>query len=138
MLIFVIFVTTLRVTKFSAHKIFHSRNFHSVIAHVLHNVENKNMLKAATATRMAQCRYLHPIEKAGIDPSLSRSVPPFVLTKVSKKVKKAEARLKRGTYLTVAAEEKVRVATYGSIKSVLRGQTSYDVIWVSGFGSHEI
>ena len=64
-------------------------------------------------------RYLHPIEKTGIDPhgSLSRSVPPSVLTEVNSQVKKAEAEVrpkKRGPYLTLAAEEKARVARYGS------------------------
>ena len=67
---------------------------------------------------MALSRYLRPIEYAGIDPSLARSVPPSILTEVSKEVKKAEAEAqpkKRGTYLTFTAKEKVRVATYGSI-----------------------
>ena len=65
---------------------------------------------------MALYRYLHPIKNASIDPSLSQSIPPSVLTEVSKEVKKAEARPKKhGTYLTVAAEEKARVATYRSV-----------------------
>ena len=44
---------------------------------------------------MALYRYLCPIKNASIDPSLSQSVPPSVLTKVSKEVKKAEARPKK-------------------------------------------
>ena len=67
---------------------------------------------------MALSRYLCPIEYAGIDPSLARSIPPSILTEVSKEVKKAEAEVrpkKRGTYLTFTAKEKARVATYGSI-----------------------
>ena len=67
---------------------------------------------------MALSRYLCPIEDAGIDPSLARSVPPSILTEVSKEVKKAEAEArpkKRGMYLTFTAKEKARVATYGSI-----------------------
>ena len=65
---------------------------------------------------MGLYRYLHPIKNAGINPSLSRSVPPFVLTEGRKEVKKAEAQpMKCGTYLTVATEEKARVATYGSV-----------------------
>ena len=67
---------------------------------------------------MALSHYLHPIEHAGIDPPLARSVPPSILTEVSKEVKKAEAEArpkKRGTYLTFTAKEKARVATYGSI-----------------------
>ena len=65
---------------------------------------------------MGLYRYLHPIENASIDPSLLRSVPPSVLTEGSKEVKKVEARpKKRGTYLTVAAKEKARVTTYGSV-----------------------
>ena len=68
---------------------------------------------------MGLFRYLHPIEKTGIDPhgSLSRSVPPSVLTEVKSQVKKAEAEVrpkKRGPYLTLAAEEKARVARYRS------------------------
>ena len=67
-------------------------------------------------------RYLRPIEYAGIDPSLPRSVPPSILTEVNKEVKKAKAEArpkKRGTYLTFTAKEKARVATYGSIPSTL-------------------
>ena len=155
---------------------------------------------------MALYRYLHPIENTSIDPSLSQSVPPSMLTSISMEAKKAEALPKKcGTYLTVAAKEKARVATYGSVNGaraaakhfsnnchskcvcavttfalarqffsdaglpnifiqvisshtrlrtktlhckmqkwervdphVLRGQSSYDIIWVSSFGSHEI
>ena len=61
-------------------------------------------------------RYLCHIESAGVDPSLLRSVPPSVLTKVCKEVKKVEAQpKKRGTYSTVTAEAKARVTTYGNV-----------------------
>ena len=68
---------------------------------------------------MTLYHYLHPIENAGIDPSLLRFVPPSMLTKVSKEVKKAEGRQKKcGTYLTVTVEAKVRVATYRRINAL--------------------
>ena len=74
---------------------------------------------SAKGTKMALFRYLHPIDKISIDPHgpLSRSVPPSVLTEVNSQVKKAEAEVrpkKRGPYLTLTAEEKARVARYGS------------------------
>ena len=79
--------------------------------------------------------YLRPINYTGIDPSLARSVPPSILTEVSKEVKKAEAEerpKKRGTYLTFTAKEKARVATYGSINraraAVERFSKEYDAI----------
>ena len=73
---------------------------------------------------MALFRYLRPIENAGIDPSLARSVHPSILTEVSKEVKKTEAEAKHENEWF---DPRVR-----------KGQSSYDVIRVSGFGSHEI
>ena len=49
MLILVIFVTIPRVTKSFIHKIFDPGNFCSVIAHALHNMENKNVLKGSNS-----------------------------------------------------------------------------------------
>ena len=82
------------------------------------------MLKGSNSYRNGSLSLsIHPIEYAGIDPSLARSVPPSILTEVSKEVKKAEAEArpkKRGTYLTFTAKEKARVATYGSINGASR------------------
>ena len=79
---------------------------------------------------MALYCYLCPIENAGIDPSLSRSVPPSVLTEVSKEVKEVEVRpKKRSTYLTVTAEEKAKVTTCRSASTgLVLPNISIDVI----------
>ena len=104
MLIFIIFVTI--------PKIFHPRNFHSVIAHALHNVENKNVLKDSKSYKNGSLSLSAPYQERR-HRSLTIAIrPSSVLTEGSKEVKKAEAQpKKRGTYLTVAAEEKARVAT---------------------------
>ena len=65
-----------------------------------------------------------------------------MLIEVSRKVKEAEAQLKkRGTYLTVTAEERrgcqCMEASMGLVLAS-RGQSSYDVMRVLGLGSHKI